>query len=285
MEDMGDLYFAVALMCLLSAGAFACGWQLGKRAGRLVSTLMALLALAFIGLHFVLARDRIVMARFLPFSNVIILGSWLPLAAALLGGLAWARGRGSVWRKGACAVPLVIVAICSASGPLLGTPPACGDDWENAVCLQTSEASCGAASAATLLAAHGISATENEMARLCLTRRDGTAPLGLYRGLKLKTRGTAWAVETFASRTDELRTGGGLPAILLVRYDKGASADPRYEREWGWSPGVTHMVVVFRFTADDKVEVGEPMVGRERWSVQGLRLLWHGKGLRLVRAE
>jgi len=40
--------------------------------------------------------------------------------------------------------------------------------------------------------------------------------------------------------------------------------------------GVPHAVVVFGFTDDDQVSVGNPGVGREYWSVQALRDLWHG---------
>src|SRR5260221_7046371 len=43
----------------------------------------------------------------------------------------------------------------------------------------------------TTLFRSGISATEQEMADLCITRR-GTYWQGLYRGLKLKTAGTLW---------------------------------------------------------------------------------------------
>jgi len=40
--------------------------------------------------------------------------------------------------------------------------------------------------------------------------------------------------------------------------------------------GVPHAVVVFGFTDDDQVSVENPGVGREYWSVQALRDLWHG---------
>ena len=53
-------------------------------------------------------------------------------------------------------------------------------------CPQTTEYSCSAAAAVTLLARHGIRTTEARMAGLCLTRAGlGTPSLGLYRGLAL----------------------------------------------------------------------------------------------------
>ena len=63
---------------------------------------------------------------------------------------------------------------------------------------------------------HGIQASEQEMVELCLTRADGTPALGLYRGLKLKTRGTPWNVEVFRSGLEDLRNADRWPVILLV---------------------------------------------------------------------
>ncbi len=57
--------------------------------------------------------------------------------------------------------------------------------------------------------------------------------------------------------------------------------DPRYRRDWGWLLNVTHSVIVFRFTADGRVEVGDPGAGREIWSVRGLEELWVGDVLSL----
>ena len=154
------------------------------------------------------------------------------------------------------------------------------------MCVQTTPATCSPAAAATLLRAHGIAATEAEMAALCLTRERGTAALGLYRGLKLKTAGTPWDVEVFHTDPAGLRAlvPAG-PAILTVRFDPGPGIDPRYEQLWGWLPGVQHTVVVFGFTAaaDGKVEMGDPVAGREHWSAKDLSVLWHGEGMRLVK--
>ncbi len=61
---------------------------------------------------------------------------------------------------------------------------------------------------------------------------------------------------------------------------------PEYPKnEWGWTPGVGHTVVVFGFTDDGRVEVGDPAVGREHWTVDDLRVLWNGEGLRFVRRD
>ena len=104
---------------------------------------------------------------------------------------------------------------------------------------------------------------------------------GLYRGLRLKTDGTPWKVEVFRGDVAALRAWPG-PAILSVRLDRGGGVDPRYERLWGWTPGLNHTVVFYRFRGDGKADVGDPSVGREHWRAEDVRVLWHGDGMRLV---
>ena len=60
--------------------------------------------------------------------------------------------------------------------PLLRPLPASRfqDNWKNGVCLQSTSASCGVASAATLLASFGIKVSEAELARECFTCSTGT---------------------------------------------------------------------------------------------------------------
>jgi hypothetical protein len=218
----------------------------------------------------------------LPVSSVPLLGNWLLPAVAALAGLAWRLIPGGVVRRGVLLVPLLGLCVHRTLAPVLATPPAdLANQWSGGVCLQTSPATCSAAAAATLLRAHGIDATEAEMARLCLTTLRGTMDQGVYRGLKLKTTGTPWDVEAFDTDATGLRKMTG-PVILSVRLDRSAGVDPRYEKLWGWQPGVSHTVVFFRFTEDGaKVEIGDPAVGREQWSARDLDVLWHGEGLSL----
>jgi hypothetical protein len=165
----------------------------------------------------------------------------------------------------------------------LGAPPHCTDVWTDGVSRQSTDATCSAAAAATLLRAHDIPATEREMAELCLTRRQGTNWQGLYRGLKLKTAGTPWDVEVFHCNLRELQATLSGPAILTVQLGPNQT-DQRYIDDFGWIPGLSHSAVLFRFSPDGLlVEMGDPSVGREEWSTDDLRILWTGKGMRLVR--
>src|SRR5262249_9190240 len=142
------------------------------------------------------------------------------------------------------------------------------------------------ASAATLLHWYQIAATEQEMAELCLTRQDGTYWQGLYRGLKLKTRGTDWDVEVFSGKDlldlQKMTLDG--PGILTVGLPDDAPAYRIYQYDWGWVPGVSHSVVLFRFLPRQQVRVGDPSLdeGQENWSRNDLQVLWRGRGIRLV---
>ena len=138
-----------------------------------------------------------------------------------------------------------------------------------------------AALAIGLLAAYGIPATEAEMAHLCLTTRDGTSSRAIYRGLLLKTQGTSRRVEVFRGDLSALRALRG-PVLLNMRRDLKADTDPRYEKKWGWRPGVAHTVVLFRSLRDGRSYVGDPAVGFEFWHQEDVETLWHGQGFRLV---
>jgi hypothetical protein len=120
------------------------------------------------------------------------------------------------------------------------------------------------------------------MMRLCLTHRRATGQLGLYRGLKLKTRDTTWDVEPFTGTPADLQESAQFPVLLLVKLIPGQNVDPRYQQQWGWEPGQGHAVVVFSFDGQ-QADMGDPSLGREFWSRRDLEILWQGQGLRLVR--
>ena len=42
-----------------------------------------------------------------------------------------------------------------------------------------------------------------------------------------------------------------------------------------------HTVLLFDFAANDRVNMADPDVGREQWTVDDLRVLFRGRGLRL----
>ena len=152
------------------------------------------------GADVVHVQGHVLLSRVLPFSNLIVISNWQPWLVRLLAGLIWYRLPGGTWRRSLVSVLLVGSCLISIYRPILAQPPQLYDMWEGNICLQTSQVSCTPAAAATLLAAHGIKTTEEEMALLCLTNREGTPMQGLYRGLKLKTADTPWEPYMFRAR-------------------------------------------------------------------------------------
>lgn len=279
---MGDLYLGLLLLAVLSAALFGVGRAIARRVSTRVVNRLSVLTVVALLVYIACLWDQTVLARLMPFSNLIVLGNWFPFEAAFLGGLASAQPSMPFWRRGLTVGVLQLAGAFVVASPLMGAAPRCGNAWSEGICLQTTKQTCSAASAATLLTMHGIEATEQEMAELCLTRQ-GTNWMGLYRGLKKKTVGTEWEVEIFTGSADELRSLGG-PSILSVGLSRPGDTDPLYQTELGWTPGVRHSVVLLGFVLD-LVEIGEPTsdAGRERWTGGELQELYLGQGMRLVR--
>ena len=280
---MGDIYLGLVILVLLDSLLFGVGLVLGRRVSLQWVNLLAIGAFCGLAGYTFWLWDAVVLARLLPVSNLIVLSNWFPLAAGFLGGLAFAQRDRTQWRRWLPVFSLQAAAFWTVLWPLMGEVPVCGNEWDKTgVCLQTTDKSCSAAAAATLLSMYGIPATEQEMAELCFTRT-GTNWMGLYRGLKKKTANTTWDVETFVCSADDL-PAFNQPAILSVGLTTRSNVDPVYQTEWGWTPGVRHSVVLLGFLDATQVEIGESAnyVGRDRWTTESLRQLFQGQGLRLV---
>jgi len=107
--------------------------------------------------------------------------------------------------------------------------------------------------------------------------------MGLYRGLKLKTKGTKWDVELVRCSADEVHKYADVPMIADVGLEANAPIDAAFRNEFGWAPGIRHSVVLL-LSGNHRLSVIDPspQIGREEWSDEGLQLLWRGHGLRLV---
>ena len=243
--------------------------------------LLALLAVVWLLIDVSMLRESTILMRLIPWADMITLGSFAPIAAFVLAAVMLRLSSGRLAYRGSFAAILIGSCLFYSYGVLFRPKPPLHSRWLNGVCLQSSNASCSAAAAATLLALYGIPTTEAEMAELCFTGDDGTSMQGVYRGLKLKTAGTPWKVEPFSGDLHTLRSAEA--AFLSVGLGRWQKADPRYSRVWGWAPGTMHSVVFLGFAEGGKVNVADPDVGREQWFEQGLIDLWKGEGFRLVR--
>lgn len=282
---MSEIWLGISVVAILSATLCFVGVMLAKRISSATSHVLAFASvLAVIAFRFLLV-DGPLLPQLLPIADLEIVGQALVPIGCFMAGLAWRLVKGPWWRKGLTSFTLVVVCLYASYGRLLKPTPTGGDVWEQDVCIQTSRASCAAAASATLLRAHGIEATEDEMIRLCLTRSGGTLLWGMYRGLKKKTAGTEWDVEVFSRDNGEGRSDIEGPALLSVGLMEERTNDPRYSELWGWQPGLLHAVVLFKIHDNGRVEVGDPSFGREFWSREDLDVLWVGVGLRLVKRD
>jgi hypothetical protein len=283
---MADLYFGVALIALLSALVFALTFYVSRSSPRFVSDGLALLIVAGIFAYIRYAWYHTALVEFLPFSNLVILGNWFPMAASALGGLAWHRIPGQVWRKFFSVAGVIGAAAYTLIWPICGTAPRCDDAWTaDGICLQTTSRTCTPACAATLLRHYGIFATEQEMAELCLTR-EGTTWQGLYRGLKRKSAGTDWDVEVIQCDADQVMAMAGQPLLLSVGMPREGVIDQQLARaEWGWKPGIGHSVILLARSEHGRMLIADPApgIGREEWTANDLRLLFRGTAMRLVK--
>ena len=281
---MGDLLLALAIMAVFAVSSFLLIAVVARRLSWWQRNALALLIVSAMVLYSRLLWQETVLADWLPFSNLIVISNWFPLFLAALAGVVIEMRRLALVRRAAVVTVLGGFGAFALALPLLGQTPRCGDQWSAlGDCRQTTPYTCSAASAATLLHLHGIAATEQEMAELCLTRR-GTSWLGLYRGLKLKTQGTQWDVELVRCTADEVRTRTELPMIMEVGLEADAPIDVAFRNEFGWTPGIRHSVILLP-SHDGRLRIIDPSphIGREEWDDESLHLLWRGHGLRLVK--
>ncbi|MBN2711345.1 MAG: hypothetical protein JXR97_02785 [Planctomycetes bacterium] len=275
-EIMGMLVFS----CALAVASYVVAGKIGRAA----SMVAAALAVGGVVAYSMWLNESAFFALMIPGESVMILSRWFPLFAAVIAGFAWRLLPNRTARRLLTIGPLIFFAIFKSYADI-----ACGvvdvrrDVWLDGVCLQTTNVTCSAASAATALRAKGINTSEREMASACYTTIRGTTFLGLVRGLRIKTAGTGILLKpdyglTVADLKQMVAKG---PVVIWVRLDEGEGTDPRYREKWGWVPGVSHAVVVFSFPSADRVEIGDPSVGREQWSIKGLNDLWHGEGILL----
>lgn len=280
---MLDLVFSVLGMLILCVVFCMAGAWLQKRGGRAL-LLLALAAITSGGACYMLwIWDRPVIARILPFSNAIVLGNWLPVAAAFFIGVCLQTQTIAFLRRCILATSLGCLCGFSLISPLLGDAPECGrlDHSGRIFEYQTARQTCSAACAAGLLRLHGIDATEEELATLCLTR-NGTHWLGVFRGLKIKTAGTEWDVVVEEVTPWQLTRTNNPPGVLALTFKPEAES---HSVESGFVTAVGHTVVCLGTTTKSKtLEVFDPSpdYGFESWNDRILADVQTGILLRLV---
>lgn len=278
-----DLVVAVAAMGMLSVLAFHAGIQLGKRRSHRPTLLFAEAIVASLSFAW-LYSGNLDWARMIPDSAVLYWSNWTAVLIAFTAGLARQVPGLNRWHRPAAVGALVAVAAGYLVAPVLrpwAVPARLAevDDWEEGICLQSHASSCGAAAAATLLRLGGMPASEAGMAQACLTSRQGTTPLGLYRGVASTARQFGRSARVAVSDPGKWFASEQLPIIALVRFDDTATPGPLV-RLFG-PRGEGHAVVVLGRTDSGRWIIGDPAVGRVTWSDEEFRARFTGDAIYL----
>lgn len=278
---MSDLQTSLLLMTVLSAAFAVLGAILqGLRSGRPLAVALVLMTVLMCA-YVVLVWDSPLLVRLLPFSGAIILGNWLPLVGGFYSGVCF-RATG-VPRARRLLLSAALLGLCmySLASPLLGRSPVCARvEYERVMEFQTTDSTCSAACAASLLRMHQIDATEREMADLCLTR-EGTHWLGLYRGLKLKTEGTGWDVVVENVSGQDLLQRGSKSGVLSLTFH-GRATNRVFETDFQMQSG--HSVVCLGPGDQGRLQVFDPSpdYGFESWDWKQLGQVQSAILVRLV---
>lgn len=169
-------------------------------------------------------------------------------AGLLAGVLAGAMARFKVVSRTFLLTVLIIGISVPHLKPLLFPVPASSfqERWSNGVCLQSTNSSCGPASAATLLRAAGRQVSEAEIARQCYTYLGGTENWYLARYLRRQG-----CTVRFLTRHDP-QAPLPVPAIAGVR-----------------NGDLGHFIPLIAVTPATCV-TGDPLVGRREWPLAQL---------------
>lgn len=282
-QRMVDLYLSLGIMISLCGLAAFAGASLQKRAGRVVVFSTELVVCLATAAYLQYLWDRPLLSRLLPFSGTVILGNWLPVAGAFFLGVYLKTERITQLRRVILAMVMVGISVYSLAKPMLGQPPTCVPSFSNRTLdFQTTNQTCSAACAASLLRMHGISASEDELARISLTRR-GTHWLGVYRGLKLKTANTNWDVVAEEVNPKDLFSSKPNFGILAMTF-QAPGEDQVFDPEWGFESNVGHTVLVLQSRSSKSLDVFDPspQYGHETWNEDVLASVRQGILLRLV---
>ena len=281
-----DLTLAIVAITVLTVSAFAAGRQISL-AGQNRPTRFVLFAASMIfALTFSwLYAGNLSWAHAIPVASVVYWSNFMPVLLGFAAGAAChTAGLNRLGRPLTIASLLVIAAsylVIPIGRPIVSPVTLAEAKWDEEVCLQSHEATCAAAAAATLLRLNGVDADEASMIGPCLTSEQGTESLGLYRGLRLATDGSPRQVRIARNNPSDWLALDQLPNIALVKFNENEYAGDNVPRRIRWMSGVTgegHAIVVLGYE-DGQWIIGDPAIGRVRWSDEDLRRRFTGEAI------
>ena len=275
---MVDIQIAIFIMVFIFSMLFLLSYFLYNKLGKTGKAVFSIGVISLILLHVFVLADSTWWPKILPVKAIIVYSNLLIPLCGTLSGIIWANKKLYKFRRILVMTLLLFLAFTPTITQIPLKQAQFHNIWNDDICIQTSQTSCVPAAATTLLKHFGIETNEQEMAKLSLTQPDGTSLFGLFRALKIKTQDSQYQVLLGKAGLEKLRKDIPLPVILIVCLDEETNKNnPRYSEKWGWGVGVTHSVVLFKFIDNDKIEIGDPSIGRETWNTKALEDLWHGE--------
>ncbi|MCA9139181.1 MAG: hypothetical protein KDB00_20550 [Planctomycetales bacterium] len=299
-----DLWIAMGFIAAISGTAFLAGRRLSlsvyqDRPLLFAECLVFSLVFAF-GLS-----NRLSWAGAFPTPAALCWSNWVPIFLGFTAGLALEVSALRLhWRRGV-SFSLSVIAVSFLAMPVIRPMlfPIKIDEtaiWKNGVCLQSHEASCGPAAAATLLHQNALLTTspinfptgqwaspplpsaERMMSIACLTSSQGTSSLGLVRGLRIAVAGNQQTVRVADPDPIKWLIKNQLPNIAVVRFTDDHDNGP--VRRLLGANGEGHAVVVHSRTEDGKWRVADPAVGWRLWDDDRFRQVFTGEAIYLAPA-
>jgi len=207
--------------------------------------------------------------------NTIFYGKWLLIIAGFAAGILTKISSVRMWRRIALVSALLAASSMDFLCYFIYPRPEGGNVTEKWLSTQTTESTCSAAAAASLLRIHGIEVSEEEMIRACLSTIKGTPWQGVWRGVNLYAHPEYMAVLVRGIDKKNIE----FPILISAEFNSSSEEHTKYVSHWGWKPGTPHSVVLFERTDNGYLTVGDPAIGIERWDDEALEVLWDGEGI------
>jgi len=287
-----DLVAAVLITAAISIAAGALGRWTGKRYERARMPLFATLILltAWYASSWNGRMENVLLFSVGP---AILLSNLTPVISCFLAGLAWEMPEVPQTRRAIGLGAFVCLAAALFIAPLVRPllKPAKASDlghWKDGVCLQTHNATCGAAAVATMLRQYGLMVTEKELTGRCLTSEDGTEPLAVYRALMIHADEIGFKPK-LASRDPFLwQRLQQYPVLAMVSPVDSDQATPTHTgrlRSLLGRSSEGHAVVILGRNADGNFVVGDPSNGRVIWTPRQMKAYYSGQSIYLKPAS
>ena len=283
-----DLVAATLGIMGLAMLASVFGHLLGSMIRPALRLLVLGITLLLASLYAAILVGRLELIGYFPGGNAVFQSNATPILIFFATGLAWTLPSLHQANRQLRFVSMAGLSVLFFLSPWLRPQirPVVSDEqarFIDGICLQSHEATCAPAAAATLLTYHGISASEHDLIRRCLTSSDGTEPLGLYRGLAISSQLGRFAPKIASKHPTRWSSLEQFPLIALVSFSDDFRADTASKRRILGRDADGHAIVVFGQRPNGDYVIGDPAVGRTVWEREAFERRFFGNAIYLAK--